>query len=246
MKIQKLQAKIDAGICTDCDIQTYLKGLAIAPTLSAEAHYLVLMAQDDVLDVAEVTEERNVLITPTQYAPVEGTDEYSVVAEAVYEMQHLVVSEAFSANTARDNEIASLVLDYPHLVEPEQTYTEAERFDEHGLIYFEPVADVMPTTAERRPELVLDATIQGQLTVAACKVKMQAHLDSVANRYNLDKVHNGGIFRGNATPRGELSTALGQYADEYWDAGAAMFSAGVLLSIDEVLAQLPEFTLLVA
>jgi|LGVF01.2.fsa_nt_gb hypothetical protein len=210
MKIQKLQAKIDAGVCTDCDIQTYLEGLAIAPILSAEARYLGLMAQDDVLDVAAVTEERNVL-----------------------------VSEAYSANTERDTEIAALVLDYPHLVEPEQTYAEVERSDDEGLIYFETVPDVMPTMIERRPLLVLSEPLYIDIMTKAGSAKIQAMLNATAQRNGYDDIDTISKYLGYDNQFRSECEALSMWTAECWAKGIELLSTTEAIALSDVITAMP-------
>jgi hypothetical protein len=224
-------------------IQSYLEGLAITPILKAESRYSGLMAQEDVPDVDAVTETRSVLITPTQYEPIEGTEEYEVIAEAVYEDQEFVVSEAYSANTVRDNEIASLVLAYPHVVEPEQTYSEVERIGGEGLIYFETVPDVMPTLVERRPELVLDDVKRKSLMLIVLENAVDSHIDKTVQASGYGIADSIGKYIGYENTYQSECETFGKWVAACYDKCYELLDIGELLTVDELIKRLPVYEL---
>lgn len=156
-------------------IRSYLEGLAVAPIFKAEQRHAELKTQPDVPDVEAVTVDKEITIAEAVYSGPDGNGEYIVESEAVKDIEVVVVSEEYSPNDLRDEAIADLELEYPHLIEPEQTYTEVERLDEHDLIYFESVPDVMPSLIERRPELELSADLARPLYKQMVATKRYDH-----------------------------------------------------------------------
>lgn len=156
-------------------IQSYLEGLAVAPIIQAEARYAVLLVRPDRPDVAAEIEERRTLVAEAVYEPVEGSDEFTVVSDAVYELETVTISAAYSPNSIRDAEISALVMQYPHLIEPKPVLEPYTGFDNDGNEVELSRELPVPSVAERRPELVLSVDLARPLYKQMIAAQRYAH-----------------------------------------------------------------------
>lgn len=236
MKIQKLEAKIAAGICTDADITAYLTAEALKPIIAAENRYDELKSTPDKETKPEVTDTRTIIVTPAVYDGQDGNGEYTLVSPAVTEEEAYIVSEAIDYNAIRDDEISQLETDFPHLVEPEQTYT--TKTDEYGN---ETVTeDVMPTRAERRP--VIEITDEQKIPFLAKSYlqKVSIFIDNKAKQLGYDSIDSTSKYGISTNSFTSEAKTFSEWAAACWDKCYELLAIGQIITEEELFNSLPE------